>query len=83
MRGINLKDSIRLFGFRDAIGFWFRWSFVDPLQMFVWLNITHKPYCTKHGFFCEDGCNAKKITGKKNIIEHWNKIELEEKVMQG
>ena len=73
MRGIVLIDSIRLFGFRDGFSFWFRWSFIDPIQMFVWLNITHKPYCTYHGYAEREGCIHKKLTSKKNILKEWAK----------
>lgn len=49
MSGVNLKDSIELFGLKQGFGFWFRWNFIGPIQMFIWLNIIHKPYCTYHG----------------------------------
>lgn len=27
MKGIILKDTISMFGFKDGIGFWFRWNY--------------------------------------------------------
>ena len=83
MRGIKLWDSIKLFGVKDALGFWFRWSFIDPIQIWYWLNISHKPYCTEHGWVCKhslrntDGCNAKKLTTKKEILAHWASMDKE------
>jgi len=77
MRGIILWDSIKMFGIRYGIPFWFRWSFIEPIHMFVWLNITHKPWCPYHGFHC-DGCKRKKLTKKSEIQARWKKILKEE-----
>lgn len=78
MRGIVLKDSIKLFGFKSGFGFWFRWSFVNPIEMFYWLNISHKPYCTYSGFYCKnENCGYKHLLTKKEIKKHWTKTEKE------
>ena len=69
-------DSIKLFGFKDGFDFWFRWSFIDPIETFVWLNITHKPHCTEHGWYCKTftrKCIAEKLTKKSDIIERWER----------
>jgi len=78
MKGIILKDSIRLFGFKSGLGFWFRWSFIDPIEMFYWLNISHKPYCTYSGFYCKnENCEYKHLLTKKEIKKHWAKMHKE------
>jgi len=59
--------------------FWFRWNFIDPIKMWYWMNISHKPYCLEYGFFLEkEGCAAPKLYTKKEIKEHWKKISEEE-----
>jgi hypothetical protein len=80
MRGIILRDSIRMFGIKHGFPFWFRWSFIDPIQMFVWLNITHKPYCPYHGFGWNTPkcCDRKKLTKKSEIQTRWKKTLEEE-----
>jgi len=85
MRGIDLKTSIRLFGVRIAIPFWFKWSFVDPVQMFVWLNITHKPYCLYHGYVgCNSKCTEQKLFKKQDILKYWGETHKEiDKVITG
>jgi len=84
MRGISLSMSMRMFGFKDGFTFWFKWSIRDPIQLFYWLNISHKPYCTECGFSCGTfgKCNGKKLYSKKEILEHWNKIENEMKKVE-
>lgn len=78
MRGIDLKTSIKLFGVRTAVPFWFKWSFIDPVEMFVWLNITHKPYCLYHGFVgCTEKCTNKKLYKKEDILKHWEEAHKE------
>ncbi len=72
MRGVQLKLVRKLFGFKDGFNFWFRWSFVDPVKMFCWLNITHKEYCTYRGFHCnKENCSHKHLFTKKEILQHW------------
>ena len=72
MKGIILKDTISMFGFKDGIGFWFRWNILDPIRMFCWLNITHKEYCTYSGFHCKkENCPHKHLFTKKEILKHW------------
>ena len=85
MRGIILKDAIKQFGFKDGFGFWFQWSFKGPIQMWMWLNITHKPYCTYSGFHCKDkNCPHKHLFTKKEILAHWKEAHKEmEKVEVG
>lgn len=85
MRGIILKESIEQFGFKEGFSFWFRWSFKDPIQMFIWLNITHKPYCTYSGFHCnKENCPHKHLLTKKEIKKHWEEAHKEmEKVESG
>lgn len=83
MRGIILKDSIKLFGFKTGFSFWFRWSFVDPLEHFIWLNITHKPYCLYAGWHCNnENCNHKHLTTKKEILKEFEKHEKESKTIR-
>jgi len=70
MRGIQLKRVVKLFGFKDGFGCWFRWSFINPLQMFWWLNISHKPFCTYFGFHCnKENCEHKHLFTKKEILK--------------
>ncbi len=88
MNGINLSDSIKQFGCRDGISFYFRWSFIDPLKIFYWKYITAKPLCTYHGYFlCEPDCRAEKIYGRKNIInyekERHKQIDIESQTIRG
>jgi hypothetical protein len=88
MRGINLKDSIKTFGFKYGFSFWFRWNILDPLKIFYWKYIIVKPLCTEHGYFmCNSNCKCKKITGRKNIIKYEKirreKIDIESKTIRG
>lgn len=83
MKGIILKDSIKLFGFKDGFSFWFRWSFIHPIQNFIWLNITHNEYCLYSGWHCtKENCTHKHLTTKKEILEEWKKHEEESKVIK-
>jgi hypothetical protein len=82
MRGIKLKDSIKMFGFKDAFSFWFKWSFIEPIEQWIWLNVTHKPYCAYHGYACEslstnEECTYPKLTKKEDILKHWAEDEKE------
>ncbi len=80
MKGIILKDTIKLFGFKDGFSFWFRWSIIDPIKLFIWLNITHKPYCTYHGFNCnKKDCKHQHLLTKKDILSKWEENEKESK----
>ncbi|MFQ6052148.1 MAG: hypothetical protein ACE5K4_10705 [Candidatus Hydrothermarchaeota archaeon] len=84
MRGIILKHSIELFGFKDGFSFWFRWSFIDPIKQFIWLNITHKPYCTFCGWGCHEGCEHPKLTKKEDILKRWEEMDKESnKIIEG
>lgn len=85
MKGIILKDSVKLFGFKSGFGFWFRLNFVDPIQKFIFLNITKKPYCTYSGFHCnKKDCKHKHLFTKKEILKHWEEAHKEmEKVETG
>lgn len=77
MNGVGLKASITLFGFKDGFSFWFRWSIIDPVKEWWWLNITHKPYCLEHGFFekCPESCIAEKLYKKEDISKHWKCLQ--------
>ena len=77
MRGIILIDAIKLFGFKEAIGFWFKWSFIDPVEMFLWRNVIHKPWCEQHGYHCPKNCEYPKHTSKKEILKAWKEMEDE------
>jgi hypothetical protein len=82
MRGIILKDSIEQFGFKDGFSFWFRWSFKDPVETFIWLNITHKPYCLYSGWYCKDkNCSHKHLTKKKEILNNWKEMKKESEII--
>lgn len=75
MKGIILKDSIKLFGFKEGFAFWARWNIGDPIKMWIWLNIIHKPYCVYSGFFCKDkDCKYTHLLTKKEIKQHWKKL---------
>jgi hypothetical protein len=66
------------FGLKEGFKFWFRWNFRDPIDMFIWLNITHKPYCTYSGFHCKNKeCTHKHLKTKKQIKSHWKKTSKE------
>ncbi len=72
MRGIKLKEVVEMFGFKDGFSFWFKWSFKNPIEMWIWLNITHKPYCLYSGFHCkEENCIHEHLLTKKEIKKHW------------
>lgn len=78
MRGIILKDSIQLFGFKDGFNFWFRHSFVHPVQEFIWLNITHKHYCIYSGWHCHnENCKHLHLKTKEEILENMKESEKE------
>ncbi len=86
MKGIILKDSIELFGFKEGFKFWFKWNISDPLKIFYWKYIIARPLCTEHGYFmCKPDCQYKKIIGRKNIInfekERHKQIEKESKTI--
>lgn len=72
MKGIRLKESIEQFGFKQGFGFWFRWSFSDPIKEFVWTYLTKHPLCTEHGFFwkCPEDCKAVKFTKRRDKIKY-------------
>lgn len=59
MRGIILKDCIRLFGFKEGFSFWFTWSFTHPVQMAYW-KLTKKEWCAHAGYHCEEFNKGKK-----------------------
>jgi len=78
MRGIILKESVELFGFKDGFGFWFRWSFVSPIQEWIWLNITRKEYCLYSGWHCEkENCQHKHLKTKEKILKEFEKHKKE------
>ena len=86
--GIRLIDSIKLFGFRYAVLFWFAWSFSNPIKIFWWKYIVARPLCTYHGYFlCKPDCQHEKITGRKNIYkyskENWARIQKESNTVRG
>ena len=85
MRGIILKDSIKLFGFVEGIKFCLRMNLINPIEMWVWINITHKPYCTYAGFHCnKENCSHKHLLTKKEIKKHWEEAHKKmEKVEVG
>ena len=71
MEGVELIQTIKLFGFKEGFKFWFRWSISDPIKIFYWKYIIGKPLCTYHGhFLCENNCKYPKIYGRKNIINY-------------
>lgn len=83
MKGIILKESIKLFGFKAGFSFWFRWFINDSIKMWIWMNITHRPYCTYSGFFCKDkNCKHTHLLTKKQIKEHWKKIGEEASILE-
>ena len=83
MKGIILRETIKQFGFKDGFSFWFRWSFINPIEKFIWLNITHKPYCLYSGFHCrEENCKHKHLLTKKEILGEWKKHEKESKTIR-
>ena len=77
MKGIILKDSIKLFGFKDGFGFWFRWSFISPIEHFIWLNITHKEYCLQSGWYCRGDCNSRHLKTKEEVLAEFEKHKKE------
>lgn len=80
MKGIDLKQTIKTFGFKEGFSFWLKWSFIDPIKIFYWKYIIGKPLCTYHGyFFCKTDCEHKKIYGRRNILKYSK--ELEKKVI--
>ena len=80
MNGVNLKMSISIFGIRDGFGLWFMWSFIDPIKVFVWMNITHRQYCTEWGWFCKGDCTGTHLKTKEEILDRWKEIEEDNKV---
>jgi hypothetical protein len=84
MRGIGLKTSVEAFGFKEGFKFWCNWSFISPFQMWLWLNITHKPYCLWAGYHCQDkNCKSKHLTSRKEILKEFEKHKIEAKTIRG
>ncbi len=83
MRGIILKDSIELFGFKSGFSHWFNWSFTDPIKMWYWLHISHKPYCLYRGYSCDkENCNYEHLLTKEEILDHWEESKKESKIIE-
>lgn len=82
---IRLFESMKLFGVKHGFSFWFRWNVTDPIRIFVWKHITHKPYCTYSGWFCKNpNCTYRHLTTKKEINQHQKELIEESKtIMQG
>ncbi len=74
----TLGTQIEVLGLKDGFGLFFEWAVKWPIQQFIWLNITHKPYCMHHGFasWCKD-CNYPKLTKKEDILKEWEKQKKE------
>ena len=75
MRGIILKDTIRIFGLKDGFTFWFGWSIRDPIKRWYWEKIVHKEYCTYSGYHCDKrDCQHKHLPyfPKQPKIEIWD-----------
>ena len=72
-----LKKGIEMFGLKDGFEFWFDWEIFSPIQQFIYMNITHKPYCTYHGWHCRKDCSHKKLTTKEKILEYWEEAKKE------
>lgn len=83
MRGIVLKDSIELFGLKSGFSLWFNWSFKDPIEMWYWLNISHKPYCLYRGYSCDkEDCEYEHLLTKQEILDHWDEITKESEIVE-
>lgn len=74
---IKLIQSIKLFGKKDGFGFWFSWNVKFPIEQWIWLNITHKPYCLHCGWYCQKDCKEKKLYSKQDILNHFEENERE------
>lgn len=77
-----LKVGIKMFGLREGFRFWFSWNVKGPIQQFIWMNITHKIYCTYCGWHCNENCKHEKIAKKKDILKHWEKVRKEMDVVE-
>lgn len=78
MNGLRLREAVSNFGFKHGFSLWFRWGIIDSIKMFIWLNITHKEYCTYSGYHCNDeNCKNKHVKTRKEIKEIWKKQEEE------
>lgn len=77
MRGVKLFEYMRMFGKWNGFTFWFDWSIKFPIEKQVWLNITHKPYCLYHGWYCQKDCKETKLYTKHGILNHWEEISKE------
>ena len=82
MHGVILKDTIQTFGLVDGFKFWFGWSIKDPIKEFMYLNITHKPYCLNCGWHCNGNCNKKKLLSKKEILNHFDEMRIEAETIE-
>ena len=78
IRGVDLIRSSKLFGIREGIKFWFNWNIKDVIKIWYWMNINHKPYCIYAGWHCKDkNCDNKHLHTKKEILKHWEEMEIE------
>jgi hypothetical protein len=65
-----LKHNVEMFGVYQGLKSFIDINFVWGIQDWTWLNITHKPYCTYHGWHCKDGCTEPKLLTKLDILKH-------------
>jgi len=65
-----LRAQVEMFGIREALHLFFEVMVKWEVQDWVWLNITHKLYCTYHGWHCEKDCIHPKLLTKKEILAH-------------
>ena len=71
MRGIYLNDSIRVFGFKDGINFWFDWCIWFPIKNFYWSFLSNKKWCCMYGWYCkEKNCKYKHYDKPMHINEN-------------
>lgn len=73
-----LRYYIKQMGFRAGLSFWFEFNIKANIQQFVWLNITHRPWCKEHGWYCKiKDCDALHLYSRQNILDEWDKAKKE------
>jgi hypothetical protein len=79
---IPLQEPVKLFGIKEGVSMWLSWNFVEPFKQFLWLNVTHKSWCTHHGWYCNKNCTAEKLLTKTDIEANWAKFREDMKKIE-
>lgn len=75
---IVLSSYVQGMGVVSGLKFWIGSSIIWDIKEFVYLNITHRPHCSEHGWDCDGTCEFEKFFYRQDILDHFarNKAEL-------